>query len=88
MAPPQKGEVRIKITATGVCHTDWYTLSGQDPEGNFPTILGHEGGGIVESIGEGVTTIAVGDHVSKYLGALSCLRSQSLFYAGCSSLHP
>ncbi len=61
--PPQKGEVRIKIIATGVCHTDAFTLSGDDPEGIFPSILGHEGGGIVESIGEGVTSVAVGDHV-------------------------
>ncbi|WP_208974999.1 S-(hydroxymethyl)glutathione dehydrogenase/class III alcohol dehydrogenase [Pseudovibrio exalbescens] len=61
--PPQPGEVRIKVIASGVCHTDAYTLSGADPEGVFPSILGHEGGGIVESIGEGVTTVAVGDHV-------------------------
>ncbi len=61
--PPQKGEVRIRILASGVCHTDAFTLSGDDPEGRFPAILGHEGGGIVESIGEGVTSVAVGDHV-------------------------
>ncbi|WP_299496101.1 S-(hydroxymethyl)glutathione dehydrogenase/class III alcohol dehydrogenase [uncultured Shewanella sp.] len=61
--PPKAGEVRIKIVATGVCHTDAFTLSGEDPEGIFPCILGHEGGGIVESIGEGVTSVAVGDHV-------------------------
>ncbi|BAJ03299.1 S-(hydroxymethyl)glutathione dehydrogenase/class III alcohol dehydrogenase [Shewanella violacea] len=61
--PPQKGEVRIKMVATGVCHTDAFTLSGDDPEGIFPCILGHEGGGIVESIGEGVTSVQVGDHV-------------------------
>ncbi|WP_420821927.1 S-(hydroxymethyl)glutathione dehydrogenase/class III alcohol dehydrogenase [Pseudorhodobacter turbinis] len=61
--PPQKGEVRIRIIATGVCHTDAFTLSGDDPEGIFPVVLGHEGGGIVESIGEGVTSVAVGDHV-------------------------
>jgi S-(hydroxymethyl)glutathione dehydrogenase/alcohol dehydrogenase len=63
VAPPKAGEVRIKLTATGVCHTDAFTLSGDDPEGIFPAILGHEGGGIVESIGEGVTSVAVGDHV-------------------------
>ncbi|MBW3139167.1 S-(hydroxymethyl)glutathione dehydrogenase/class III alcohol dehydrogenase [Ferrimonas balearica] len=63
VAPPKAGEVRIKIIATGVCHTDAFTLSGDDPEGVFPAILGHEGGGIVESIGEGVTSVAVGDHV-------------------------
>lgn len=61
--PPKKGEVLVKLTATGVCHTDAFTLSGDDPEGIFPSILGHEGGGIVEEIGEGVTTLKVGDHV-------------------------
>ena len=61
--PPQAGEVRVRIIASGVCHTDAYTLSGEDPEGVFPAILGHEGGGIVESIGEGVTSVQVGDHV-------------------------
>lgn len=61
--PPQAGEVRVRIIASGVCHTDAFTLSGEDPEGIFPVILGHEGGGIVESIGEGVTSVKVGDHV-------------------------
>jgi len=60
---PQKGEVLVKIIASGVCHTDAFTLSGEDPEGIFPVILGHEGGGIVEQVGEGVTSVAVGDHV-------------------------
>ena len=63
VAPPQAGEVRIRILATGVCHTDYYTLSGLDPEGLFPCILGHEGGGVVESVGEGVTSVQPGDHV-------------------------
>ncbi|MBS8273176.1 S-(hydroxymethyl)glutathione dehydrogenase/class III alcohol dehydrogenase [Thalassospira tepidiphila] len=63
VAAPKAGEVRVKIVATGVCHTDAFTLSGDDPEGIFPAILGHEGGGIVESIGEGVTSVSVGDHV-------------------------
>lgn len=63
VAPPKAGEVRVRIVATGVCHTDAFTLSGEDPEGIFPAILGHEGGGIVESIGEGVTSVTVGDHV-------------------------
>lgn len=63
VAPPQAGEVRLKVLHSGVCHTDAYTLSGVDPEGLFPVILGHEGGGIVESVGEGVTSLAVGDHV-------------------------
>jgi len=63
VAPPQANEVRIKILWTGICHTDEYTRSGKDPEGLFPVILGHEGGGVVESIGEGVTSVKVGDHV-------------------------
>ncbi len=61
--PPKKGEVLVRIVATGVCHTDAFTLSGDDPEGIFPSILGHEGGGIVEAVGEGVTSLEVGDHV-------------------------
>ncbi len=60
---PRKGEVLVKVIASGVCHTDAFTLSGDDPEGIFPVILGHEGGGIVEQIGEGVTSVQVGDHV-------------------------
>lgn len=60
---PRVGEVLVRIVATGVCHTDAFTLSGDDPEGLFPAILGHEGGGIVEEIGVGVTSVAVGDHV-------------------------
>ncbi|OQX38918.1 MAG: S-(hydroxymethyl)glutathione dehydrogenase/class III alcohol dehydrogenase [Oceanospirillales bacterium LUC14_002_19_P2] len=63
LMPPQKGEVLVRIVASGVCHTDAYTLSGSDPEGVFPAILGHEGGGVVEAVGEGVTGLAVGDHV-------------------------
>ncbi|KAF0813621.1 S-(hydroxymethyl)glutathione dehydrogenase [Andreprevotia sp. IGB-42] len=63
LAPPQKGEVLVRIIASGVCHTDAYTLSGKDSEGVFPAILGHEGAGIVEALGEGVTSVAVGDHV-------------------------
>lgn len=60
---PRKGEVLVRIVASGVCHTDAFTLSGEDPEGVFPSILGHEGGGIVEMVGEGVTSVEVGDHV-------------------------
>ncbi|KAF9885348.1 formate dehydrogenase (NAD+) [Aspergillus nanangensis] len=63
VAPPKAHEVRIKILHTGVCHTDAYTLSGKDPEGAFPVVLGHEGAGIVESIGAGVSNVSVGDHV-------------------------
>src|SRR3954451_11861542 len=60
---PKAGEVLVEIMATGVCHTDAYTLSGADPEGLFPAILGHEGAGIVREIGAGVTTLKPGDHV-------------------------
>ncbi len=60
---PRDGEVLVEIMATGVCHTDAYTLSGSDPEGLFPAILGHEGAGIVRDIGAGVTTLKAGDHV-------------------------
>ena len=60
---PKKGEVLVKVIASGVCHTDAFTLSGDDPEGIFPVILGHEGGGIVEQVGEGVTSVQVGDHI-------------------------
>ena len=60
---PKAGEVLVKLYATGVCHTDAYTLSGADPEGIFPCVLGHEGGGEVVEVGDGVTSVAVGDHV-------------------------
>src|ERR1044071_6308012 len=60
---PKAGEVLVRIVATGVCHTDAFTLSGADPEGMFPVILGHEGGGIVEEVGAGVKSVKPGDHV-------------------------
>lgn len=63
VAPPRQGEVLVRITHTGVCHTDAYTLSGDDPEGLFPAVLGHEGAGIVVEVGEGVTSVVPGDHV-------------------------
>lgn len=63
VAGPKKGEVLVKITDTAVCHTDAYTLSGTDPEGVFPAVLGHEGGGVVIEVGEGVTSVQPGDHV-------------------------
>uniref|UniRef100_UPI0038990D11 S-(hydroxymethyl)glutathione dehydrogenase/class III alcohol dehydrogenase n=1 Tax=Azospirillum isscasi TaxID=3053926 RepID=UPI0038990D11 len=63
VAAPKQGEVLVRIVATGVCHTDAYTLSGMDSEGVFPAILGHEGAGIVEEVGPGVTSVQVGDHV-------------------------
>ncbi len=63
LEPPQAGEVLIEIKATGVCHTDAYTLSGADPEGLFPAILGHEGAGVVVEVGADVTSLQPGDHV-------------------------
>ncbi len=61
--PPKEGEVRVKVMANALCHTDIYTLDGCDPEGLFPCILGHEAGCIVESVGEGVKSVVPGDHV-------------------------
>jgi len=63
VAPPRAGEVLVRITHTGVCHTDAFTLSGDDPEGLFPVVLGHEGAGVVVEVGEGVTSVQPGDHV-------------------------
>ncbi|MES3015291.1 MAG: zinc-binding dehydrogenase, partial [Pseudomonadota bacterium] len=63
LAGPRAGEVLIEVKATGICHTDYYTLSGADPEGLFPAILGHEGAGIVVDVGPGVTTLRKDDHV-------------------------
>ncbi|KAE9544249.1 hypothetical protein AGLY_001428 [Aphis glycines] len=63
VAPPKENEVRVKILATAICHTDAYTMDGNDPEGNFPCILGHEGAGIVESVGPNVKEFQPGDHV-------------------------
>src|ERR1700742_2083974 len=60
---PKDGEVLVEIMATGICHTDAYTLSGKDSEGIFPSILGHEGAGVVREVGAGVTSVAPGDHV-------------------------
>ena len=63
VAPPRKGEVLVRISHTGVCHTDAFTLSGDDPEGLFPVVLGHEGAGVVVEVGEGVASVTPGDHV-------------------------
>ena len=63
VAGPKEGEVLLRVVATGVCHTDEFTLSGSDPEGLFPAILGHEGGAVVEDVGPGVTSVRAGDHV-------------------------
>src|SRR6188768_3825604 len=60
---PKAGEVLVELKATGICHTDEFTRSGDDPEGAFPAILGHEGAGIVVEIGPGVTSLKPGDHV-------------------------
>jgi len=63
LADPAQGEVLVRLVACGVCHTDLYTASGVDPSGYAPTVLGHEGAGVVEAVGEGVTSVAPGDHV-------------------------
>src|SRR5579875_1348327 len=63
LADPGPGEVLVRVEACGVCHTDMYTASGADPSGYAPTVLGHEGAGVVERTGEGVTLVAEGDHV-------------------------
>src|ERR687887_1847896 len=63
LAEPKAGEVLVRLVACGVCHTDLYTASGADPSGYAPTVLGHEGSGVVEEVGEGVTSVAPGDHV-------------------------
>jgi len=63
LAPPKQGEVLVKLKACGVCHTDLYTASGVDPSGYAPCVRGHEGAGIVEEVGPGVTSVKPGDHV-------------------------
>src|SRR5437588_12628869 len=63
LAEPRAGEVLVRLVACGVCHTDMYTASGVDPSGYAPTVLGHEGAGVVVALGEGVSSLAVGDHV-------------------------
>src|ERR687893_2252333 len=63
LADPRRGEVLVRLAACGVCHTDLYTASGADPSGYAPTVLGHEGAGVVEATGDGVTSVAPGDHV-------------------------
>src|SRR5580704_14812993 len=70
---PKSGEVLVEVMASGVCHTDAYTLSGLDSEGKFPAILGHEGAGIVRELGPDVTSLKVGDHVIPlYTPGLCC----------------
>src|SRR5882724_13281639 len=63
LAEPKTGEVLVRLVACGVCHTDLYTASGADPSGYAPTVLGHEGAGVVEKLGDGVTSLEVGDRV-------------------------
>src|SRR4051812_43409203 len=63
LAAPQAGEVLVRLEACGVCHTDMYTASGADPSGYAPAVLGHEGAGVVEAVGDGVGDVAPGDHV-------------------------
>ena len=86
LAGPKAGEVLVEIMATGVCHTDAYTLSGLDSEGKFPAILGHEGAGIVREIGAGVTSVKVGDHVIP-LYTPECRAVQKLPVAAHESVH-
>ena len=63
LSEPRAGEALVRLVACGVCHTDLYTASGADPSGYAPTVLGHEGAGVVERVGDGVTSVAPGDHV-------------------------
>src|SRR5205823_8142127 len=63
LAEPRAGEVLVRLEACGICHTDLYTASGADPSGYAPTVLGHEGAGVVERVGDGVSLVAPGDHV-------------------------
>jgi Zn-dependent alcohol dehydrogenase len=63
VAPPQKGEIRVRVISNALCHTDIYTIEGHDPEGLFPFIPGHEAAAVVESVGEGVTSVKEGDIV-------------------------
>src|SRR3954462_838500 len=63
LAEPKQGEVLVRLEACGVCHNDMYTASGVDPSGYAPTVLGHEGAGVVEKVGGGVSSLSVGDHV-------------------------
>ena len=71
---PRAGEVLVEIKATGVCHTDAFTLSGDDPEGAFPAILGHEGAGVVVEVGPGVKSLKPGDHVIPLYTAVPRMR--------------
>jgi Zn-dependent alcohol dehydrogenase len=87
VAPPKKGEVRIKVIANALCHTDIYTLDGCDPEGLFPCILGHEATAVVESLGEGVTSLKVGDIIIPCYTP-QCLERDCVFCSSKSNLCP
>lgn len=82
VAPPQKREVLVKISHIGVCHTDAFTLSGADPEGIFPVVLGHEGAGVVVEVGEGITSVSPGDHV---IPPYTAERGECLFCKSCKT---
>eukprot|EP00808_Paulinella_micropora_P012178 g8587.t1 len=90
VAPPKQGEVRLRVIANALCHTDIYTLTGQDPEGLFPCILGHEAGCVVESVGLGVEGLDVGDHVipcyTPQCGSAACIFCQSSKTNLCPSI--
>jgi S-(hydroxymethyl)glutathione dehydrogenase / alcohol dehydrogenase len=79
LAEPKAGEVLVRLVACGVCHTDLYTASGADPSGYAPTVLGHEGAGVVERVGDGVTSVAPGDHVVTLFSpqCRACIHCQS-----------
>src|SRR5438045_1980793 len=82
LAEPRAGEVLVRLVACGVCHTDMYTASGADPSGYSPTVLGHEGAGVVERVGDDVTSLAPGDHVVTLFspqcrGCIHCLRTRT-----------
>merc|ERR1719261_430109 len=80
VAPPKAGEVRVKVIANALCHTDIYTLDGHDPEGLFPCVLGHEAAAVVESVGDGVTSVAVGDVVIPFYTP-ECKKHDCIFCA-------
>lgn len=90
LAPPRTGEVLVKIHACGVCHTDLYTQSGADPSGYTPCVLGHEGAGVVEEVGEGVASLAVGDHVVTLFSPEcgECAHCQSGLTNICTAIRP
>ena len=81
LADPKPGEALVRLVACGVCHTDLYTASGADPSGYAPAVLGHEGAGVVERVGEAVTQVRPGDHVvcswNPHCGRCCCRRSQT-----------